>query len=290
MCFNRCWCHASTSWYRRTPIVYQSSFQCRPVYCQVRCNKQVAARQTGNYCRPWRHGKVWLIEVHPVEKECWKIRQTTHTSDFLSRYAGNEMSDSIYLIVKDGVSEGQFQQVLDYGMSYKSSWTNKNSFTTAAVQNSLPLKVRPPCPEGWQRIHVPEQTLAKPWKLTRKSPSSLLASVIIFGGQNGVISTRLKFNDATARMFPHNPRDADRSGNCPAGTTIDNGLGHPTEFDYYQLTHGGLIGTSRPAHYSVRLSVHVQTNVADVYFSGYLRCRFHPSWSLTTAQAFPTIV
>ena len=52
-------------------------------------------------------------------------------------------------------------------------------------------------------------------------------------------------------MFPQNPRDGDRSGNCQAGTTIDEGLGHPTEFDYYQLTHGGLLGTSRPAHYSV---------------------------------------
>jgi len=54
-------------------------------------------------------------------------------------------------------------------------------------------------------------------------------------------------------MFTTQPNDADRSGNCPAGTTIDAGLGHPTEFDYYQLTHGGLIGTSRPAHYSVTL-------------------------------------
>jgi eukaryotic translation initiation factor 2C len=52
-------------------------------------------------------------------------------------------------------------------------------------------------------------------------------------------------------MFPQNDRDGDRSGNCQAGTTIDAGLGHPTEFDYYQLTHGGLLGTSRPAHYSV---------------------------------------
>lgn len=46
--------------------------------------------------------------------------------------------------------------------------------------------------------------------------------------------------------------DADKSGNAPAGTTIDQGLGHPVENDYYQLTHGGLLGTSRPAHYSVR--------------------------------------
>jgi len=52
------------------------------------------------------------------------------------------------------------------------------------------------------------------------------------------------------RFFPGG-QDADRSGNCPAGTTIDQGLGHPIENDYYQLTHGGLLGTSRPAHYSV---------------------------------------
>jgi len=45
--------------------------------------------------------------------------------------------------------------------------------------------------------------------------------------------------------------DGDKSGNAPAGTTIDQGLGHPVENDYYQLTHGGLLGTSRPAHYSV---------------------------------------
>ncbi|KAF8883149.1 ribonuclease H-like domain-containing protein [Gymnopilus junonius] len=56
---------------------------------------------------------------------------------------------------------------------------------------------------------------------------------------------------AIGKMFPQNPGDADKTGNCQAGTTIDEGLGHPTEFDYYQLTHGGLLGTSRPAHYSV---------------------------------------
>ena len=55
------------------------------------------------------------------------------------------------------------------------------------------------------------------------------------------------------RMFPQTNADMDRSENCRAGTTIDQGIGHPTEFDYYQLSHGGLLGTSRPAHYSVGL-------------------------------------
>ncbi|KAI0773448.1 ribonuclease H-like domain-containing protein [Irpex lacteus] len=37
------------------------------------------------------------------------------------------------------------------------------------------------------------------------------------------------------RFFPKTPTDADRSGNCRAGT----------------VSHGGLLGTSRPAHYNV---------------------------------------
>ncbi|KAF9035930.1 argonaute-like protein [Panaeolus papilionaceus] len=53
------------------------------------------------------------------------------------------------------------------------------------------------------------------------------------------------------RFFPSAEGPADRTGNCLAGTTVDTGIAHPTEFDYYQLTHGGLLGTSRPSHYSV---------------------------------------
>ena len=49
-----------------------------------------------------------------------------------------------------------------------------------------------------------------------------------------------------------NPDDADqKSKNIPAGATIDTGITHPVETDYYQYTHGGLLGTSRPGHYVV---------------------------------------
>ena len=53
------------------------------------------------------------------------------------------------------------------------------------------------------------------------------------------------------RMFPESQRDADRSGNCPSGTVIDTDIVHPTEFDFFLQSHGGLLGTSRPAHYSI---------------------------------------
>jgi len=55
------------------------------------------------------------------------------------------------------------------------------------------------------------------------------------------------------RFLPRNPGDADRSGNCPAGLVVDKDICHPTEFDFFLQSHGGLIGTSRPAHYTVRV-------------------------------------
>ncbi|KAG6909902.1 hypothetical protein DXG01_014716 [Tephrocybe rancida] len=53
------------------------------------------------------------------------------------------------------------------------------------------------------------------------------------------------------RFKTQNDRDADRSGNCPAGTVVDTEIVHPTEFDFFLQSHSGLLGTSRPAHYSV---------------------------------------
>lgn len=54
-----------------------------------------------------------------------------------------------------------------------------------------------------------------------------------------------------SRFFPL-PREGDRSGNCSAGTVVDQDVTHPTDHDFYLLSHAGILGTSRPAHYSVR--------------------------------------
>ncbi|TMW58188.1 hypothetical protein Poli38472_011776 [Pythium oligandrum] len=53
------------------------------------------------------------------------------------------------------------------------------------------------------------------------------------------------------RLFVSNPRDADKSGNVKPGTVVDRGICHPTEFDFYLMSHSGLQGTSRPSHYHV---------------------------------------
>uniref|UniRef100_H2YUA1 Argonaute RISC catalytic component 2 n=1 Tax=Ciona savignyi TaxID=51511 RepID=H2YUA1_CIOSA len=54
------------------------------------------------------------------------------------------------------------------------------------------------------------------------------------------------------RLFCRNHEDrSGKSGNIPAGTTVDTGICHPTEFDFYLCSHAGIQGTSRPSHYHV---------------------------------------
>jgi len=53
------------------------------------------------------------------------------------------------------------------------------------------------------------------------------------------------------RFFPSAQNESDRSGNCVAGTVVDSDVVNPVEFDFYLLSHGGILGTSRPAHYNI---------------------------------------
>ncbi|CAB5379107.1 unnamed protein product [Rhizophagus irregularis] len=53
------------------------------------------------------------------------------------------------------------------------------------------------------------------------------------------------------RFFPIDRQNYDRTGNCPPGTVIETDITHPFEFDFYLLSHAGIMGTSRPTHYQV---------------------------------------
>jgi len=114
---------------------------------------------------------------------------------YQSKVENRKVAPTRLIFYRDGVSEGQFPQVL---------------------ADELP-KIRNAC-------------------LANKIQPKI--TLIVVGKRHHI------------RMIPGGA-DADKTGNAPAGTTIDKGLGHPVENDYYQLTHGGLLGTSRPAHYSV---------------------------------------
>ncbi|XP_078383849.1 protein argonaute-2-like [Oculina patagonica] len=54
------------------------------------------------------------------------------------------------------------------------------------------------------------------------------------------------------RLFCEDKRDASgKAQNVPPGTTVDSGITHPYEFDFYLCSHFGIQGTSRPTHYHV---------------------------------------
>ncbi|KAB5595487.1 Argonaute-like protein [Ceratobasidium theobromae] len=86
--------------------------------------------------------------------------------------------------------------------------------------------------------HVLERELPKIQAACKRHNINPTITVVVVGKRHHV------------RFFPTHGQ-ADRSGNCPAGTVVDDVVGHPTEFDFYLQSHGGLLGTSRSAHYNV---------------------------------------
>ena len=52
------------------------------------------------------------------------------------------------------------------------------------------------------------------------------------------------------RFFPAD-NNKYKNGNALAGTVVDQGVNHPTEGDFYLVSHEGIQGTSRPCHYQV---------------------------------------
>ncbi|KAF8525338.1 Piwi domain-containing protein [Gautieria morchelliformis] len=107
------------------------------------------------------------------------------------------------IFFRDGVSEGQFQEV------------------------------------GDKEINQIKQSLARIWEVRGLTGDPPRLTFIIVGKRHHI------------RFFPKENRDADRSGNCPAGMVVDQEVVSPVDYDFYLQSHGGLLGTSRPSHYSV---------------------------------------
>lgn len=114
-------------------------------------------------------------------------------------YKATRFKPTRIIFYRDGVSEGQFQQVLYHELR--------------AVR------------EACMRLEI--------------------------GYQPGITFIVVQKRHHT-RLFCADRKDQiGRSGNIPAGTTVDVGITHPTEFDFYLCSHAGIQGTSRPSHYHV---------------------------------------
>ena len=55
----------------------------------------------------------------------------------------------------------------------------------------------------------------------------------------------------SVRFYPAQRKDADHTGNCKPGTLVDNVVTSPYYMDFYLQSHAALQGTAKPAHYFV---------------------------------------
>ncbi|KAF4619813.1 hypothetical protein D9613_005017 [Agrocybe pediades] len=158
---------------------------------------------------------------------------------------GNVDSDSAKYIAESRAQTSRQEMIADlYDMS-KSILMNYGSYRHKVEKKaqgaSMPKRIifyRDGVSEG-QFKQVLEQELPQLKRACQELQVDAKITVVVVGKRHHV------------RFFPQNERDADKSGNCPAGTVVDTEIAHPTEFDFYLQSHGGLLGTSRPAHYSV---------------------------------------
>ncbi|KAK9467947.1 Piwi domain-containing protein [Lipomyces arxii] len=54
-----------------------------------------------------------------------------------------------------------------------------------------------------------------------------------------------------SRMFPASRNGGDRNGNVVPGSIVERDITHPSEYDFYLVSHMALQGTARPVHYHV---------------------------------------
>ncbi|RDX94874.1 Protein argonaute 5, partial [Mucuna pruriens] len=138
------------------------------------------------------------------------------------------------IFYRDGVSEGQFSQVLLYEMDAirKDGGIFYNNHTDSKIKHNMnpsmlacfvDNKLNYAC-ASLQEGYLPPVTFV-------------------------VVQKRHH-----TRFFPrdHGSRDqTDKSGNIMPGTVVDTTICHPREFDFYLNSHAGIQGTSRPTHYHV---------------------------------------
>jgi len=88
------------------------------------------------------------------------------------------------------------------------------------------------------------------------------------------------------RFFPTDSNKY-KNGNALAGTVVDQGINHPTEGDYYLLSHEGIQGTSRPCHYQV-LWDDSEFSADELEVLSYYLCHLYARCSRAVSYPTPT--
>ena len=110
----------------------------------------------------------------------------------------------------------------------------------------------------------------------KSKPSMLKRPVMVMGADVS----------AKANSSPYWPRNSwPWNGNALASTVVDQDMNHPTEGDFYLLSHKGIQGTSRPCHYQV-LWDDSQFSADELEVLSYYLCHLYSR--CTRAVSYPT--
>jgi eukaryotic translation initiation factor 2C len=145
------------------------------------------------------------------------------------------------LFYRDGVSEGEFQTIL---------------------QEELP-SIRKACAQLDFNPTITFIVVGKKHKSVFAPESSVTAAA----GHDAPPAEGTQHRGGGGRGGGGNP-------NCPPGTVIDTVVTSPVEWDFYLCSHQGILGTSKPAHYNVLLDENGFT--ADgIQSLSYALCHFY---------------
>ncbi|CAL8297413.1 unnamed protein product [Lota lota] len=184
------------------PLVFQ-----QPV---IFLGADVTHPPAGDGKKPSIAAVVGSMDAHP-SRYCATVRVQQHRQDIIQDlatmvrelliqfYKSTRFKPTRIIYYRDGISEGQFNQVLQHEL----------------------LAIREACIK-LEKDYQPGITFVVVQKRHH---------------------TRLFCTDRNERVG--------KSGNIPAGTTVDTKITHPSEFDFYLCSHAGIQGTSRPSHYHV---------------------------------------
>uniref|UniRef100_A0A9L0JYQ9 Protein argonaute-1 n=1 Tax=Equus asinus TaxID=9793 RepID=A0A9L0JYQ9_EQUAS len=175
---------------------------------------------------------VGSMDAHP-NRYCATVRVQQHRQEIIQDlaamvrelliqfYKSTRFKPTRIIFYRDGVSEGQFQQVLHHEL----------------------LAIREACIK-LEKDYQPGITFIVVQKRHH---------------------TRLFCTDKNERVG--------KSGNIPAGTTVDTKITHPTEFDFYLCSHAGIQGTSRSSLFSFPSCLHTYGSPASYASSTSVRTR-----------------
>jgi eukaryotic translation initiation factor 2C len=213
--------------------------------------------------------------THPKDKNGRSICSVVGSLDdrathFVTNYQAQERSGKEEIINIDKM----IKEVLEDYCNYKKNKTGNDKKTVASLL--------PPCIIMY-RDGVSESQFERvlKWEL----PKIKEACAEFQAGYQPKITFAVIGKRHHTRLFPGNPKEADKNGNCLVGTVVDKKITHPTLNDFYLQSHYANQGMARPSHYTI---LHNEIKLTTDEFQGLSNALCYNFQRTTSSVSIPS--